>query len=182
MRTPGGLSPDLAELAVREKAVVLAREKLRDLMGPDRFEVALKGAEVAAAQAKVEDASEDLTGASIVAPFAGIISLVNADLEDNVNKESRVLEILDPTVVEVDGLVDALDVRFLKLGTQAKVRIASLPGQEFVGEVSRLAQNPRTERGVVTHPIRVAVLLPEGGEVPIRLSSAIAVLISEEQG
>ena len=163
---------------MREKAVALAREELRDLTVPDRLEVALRGAEVAMAQAKVDNALKDLTGASVVAPFDGIISKVNMDVDENVNDESRVLEILDPRFVEVDGLVDALDVRLVELGAEAKVTIATLPGQEFVGEVSKLAENPRTERGVVTHPIRIAVHLPVGEEVPFRLSAATAVIFS----
>ncbi len=103
------------------------------------------------------------------------------DVGENVNDESRVLAILDPTVVEVDGLVDALQVRFVELGSKAKVRIATLPGQEFLGEVSRLAENPRTERGVVTHPIRISVLLPDGVEVPTQLSAATAVLTGDSR-
>ena len=111
----------------------------------------------------------------------GIISQVDMEVDENVNDESRVLAILDPTVVKVDGLVDGLEVRFVELGGKAKVRIATLPGQVFLAEVSRLAENPRTERGVVTHPIRIAVLLPDGVEVPIQLSAATAVLIGDSR-
>jgi multidrug efflux pump subunit AcrA (membrane-fusion protein) len=174
---------DQAELAVREKAVAVARERLADLTdGPDRFDVAVKQSAVGAAQARVDDALEELEGVTVRAPFDGVISLVNVEVDDKVNDESRVLEIIDPAQVEVDGLIDAIDVRFVKEGSLARVTIASLPGQEFSGTVTMLAEEPRTERGVVSYPVRIKVDLPAGMEVPTRLSAVTSVIIYQGEG
>ena len=161
--------PDQVDLAVRQKAVALAREKLTDLIdGPDAFEVGVKSAAVAAAEAEVADALKDLEGAAVRARFDGIVALVNVEIDDEVTDESRVLEIIDATVLEVDGLVDAIDTDFVQLGAKSNITIASVPGQEFQGTVISVADEPRTERGVVSYPVRVRVDLPEDVEVPAR--------------
>jgi HlyD family secretion protein len=169
--------PDQAELAVREKAVDLARKNLEDLTAPDSLDVALRQAKLAAAQAKVDDATELLEGATIKAPIDGVIALVNVEVEDKVTDESRVLEIIDPIEVEVDGLVDAIDLQFVEEGAAARVTIALLPAEEFGGTVTSVADEPRTERGVVSYPVRIAIDLPAGSQVPVRLSAVTAVIL-----
>ena len=176
------IGPDLAELAVREKAVDLAREKLGDLEGPDPFEVAVKEAGVLAAQAKTDDARKKLEGATLRAPFAGVVSLVNVSVEDLVSDESRVLEVVDPAQVEVDGLVDATEVQRVSAGATARVSIASMPGEELVGTVLGVAEEPRTERGVVSYLVRIKVALPEDQAAPVRLSPVNVVIIHRGPG
>ena len=171
--------PDQGELAVREKAVALAQERLNDLIDPDPSDVALQEAKVAHAQARVDDALEELEGASVRAPFDGLVSLLNVEVDDIVNDESRVLEIVAPGSVEVDGLIDATNLRFIKEGARARITIASLPGQEFEGTVTRVAEEPRTERGVLSYPVKIRVDVPPGVEVPIGLSQVTSIVLPE---
>jgi HlyD family secretion protein len=150
------------------------------LVDPDPLDVALQEARVARAQARVDDALEDLEGAMVRAPFDGVVSLLNAEVDDIVNDESRVLEIVSPGSVEVDGLIDATNLQFIKEGARAEVTIASVPGQEFEGTVSSLAKEPRTERRVVSYPIRIQVNVPPGVEVPLGLSQVTSVVLPEK--
>ena len=174
--------PDQAELVVREKALKVAQEKLGDLVdGPDVLDVAVKEAAVAAAQAKVSDALQDLEGAVIHAPFSGVISLVNVEVDDKVNDESRVIEIVDLTELEIAGLVDAIDISDVREGDAATVIIASLPGQRFEGVVVQVAAEARTERGIVSYPVIIKVDVPEGIEIPARLS-AVTTTITYQGG
>ena len=175
--------PDQAELAVREKAFEVAREKLADLTdGPDLFEVAVKEAAVASAQAQVDDALEELAGATVRAPFDGIVRLINVDIDDMVSDESRVIEIVDPTAIQVDGLVDAANIQFVRKGSMAKVSIDALAGQVLEVTVSSVAAEPRTERGVVRYQVTISFELPEGVEVPVGLSGVSSVVLYEEKG
>ena len=171
---------DQVELAIREQALKVAQEKLNDLLdGPDKFDVAVKEAAVAAAQAKVDDALENLEGATIRSPLEGVVFLVNVEVDDNVNDESRVMEIVDLTDLEVAGLVDAIDIALVKVGDKANITIASLPDQQFEGVVVQVAEEPRTERGVVSYPVRIAVTLPEDIEVPARLSAVTSTITAQ---
>jgi len=172
--------PDQAELELRQKDAAQKREAFIDLAdGPDPFQVALKTAEVAAVLAKVEDALEDLLGSTLRAPFDGIVSLVNLEIDDPVNDESRVMEIIDPRQAEVAGLVDAIDLPFVRVQALARLRIDSLPGRELSGVVTTVGENPRTERGVVSYSIDIAVELPNDVVVPIEPSSVAVVVFYE---
>lgn len=169
--------PDQAELELREKDVAKKLEKLADLIDdPDPFEVQLREAEISTAQAKLDDALKDLAGSVVRAPFAGVISLVNVEVEDVVNKESRVMELIDPTIVRVDGLVDATEIDFVREEAKARVIIESVAGPGLEGVVVAVAKNPRTERGVVTYPIKIQVEVPPGIEVPVKPSSVSSVV------
>jgi HlyD family secretion protein len=166
------VGPDQADLEIREKALSVTQEKLADLTdGPDLLDVGVKAAAVAAAQAAVDDAMTELEGSVVRAPFSGIISLVNVEVEDRVNDKSRVIEIIDTAALEVDGLLDAIDLPFVAEGATSKINIASMPGLEFEGIVLQVAEEPRTERGVVSYPVRIKVRLPAGVEVPAKLSA-----------
>ena len=87
------------------------------------------------------------------------VSLVNLEIDDPVNDESRVMEIIDPRQVEVAGLVDAIDLPFVRAQALARLRIDSLPGRELFGVVTTVGENPRTERGWVSYSIDIAVEL-----------------------
>jgi multidrug efflux pump subunit AcrA (membrane-fusion protein) len=171
--------PDQEDLAVRQKEVALAQERLRDLTNPDPSDVALQEAKVSRAQARMDDALEELKGATILAPFDGVVSLVNAETDDIVDDESRVIELIAPGSVAVEGLIDATNIRFVKEGSKARVTIASVPGQGFEGTVIQVAKEPRTERGVLSHPVSIQVEVPPGVEVPVSLSQVTSVVIYE---
>jgi multidrug efflux pump subunit AcrA (membrane-fusion protein) len=171
--------PDQGELAIREKGVALAQKLLDDLVNPDPRDVKLQEAKVIHAQARLDDVLEDLRGAVVLAPFDGVVSLVNVEADDIVNDESRVLGIVSPESVEVDGLIEGSRLQSVKEGARAKVTIASLPGQEFEGRVSWVGKDPRTERGVVSYPVRIQVDVPPGVEVPVVLSQVTSIVLPE---
>jgi hypothetical protein len=104
------------------------------------------------------------------------------EVEDRVNDKSRVIEIIDTTVLEIDGLLDAIDLPFVSEGDASKISIASVPGQEFEGTVQWVAEEPRTERGVVSYSVRILVDLPPGVEVPEKLSAAISTITYRGDG
>ncbi len=173
---------DKMELALREKKVQLTSEELigatkksrklaRELaLGPEAVDLGLLEAQVAQTISALCDAREDLDGATIRAPFSGTVSRINVDPDDDVNDESRILEIIDQSVVEVRGAVDGTDILRVQAGASAQVTIDSIPGREFTGEVTFVATAPRTERGVVTYPVVVRVDLPQALEAPLQMS------------
>ena len=172
--------PDQAELELRQKDAAQKREAFTDLTdGPDPFQVALKTAEAAAALAQVEEAREDFLGSTLLAPFDGRVSLVNLEIDDPVTDESRVMEIIDPRQVEVAGLVDAIDLPFVQVLAQARLQIGSLADRELFGVVTTVGENPRTERGVVSYSIAIAVDLPNDVVVPIEPSAVAVVVVYE---
>ncbi|MSQ16935.1 MAG: HlyD family efflux transporter periplasmic adaptor subunit [Dehalococcoidia bacterium] len=172
--------PDAAELAVKQKRMATLRRELYELLdGPESLKVALRTAEVAHAQATVADALEDLEGASIHAPFAGVVVLVNAEVDDVVTKDSRILTVVDPGQARIDGLVGAAELRLVTPGAKARVTIESLPGLELDGVVTAVAAEPRTERGVITYGVAIRIVMPPGLEAPVTPSGVGVVVLNQ---
>ena len=74
-----------------------------------------------------------------MAPMSGIVSVVNVEAGQAVNRDAPAIEIVDPTVIEVDGIVDEVDVLFVQVVARAEVTMDALPGQVLEGTVSSVA-------------------------------------------
>ncbi len=96
------------------------------------------------------------------------------------NANTPVMEIVDPTVVEVDGIVDEIDVLFIQRGARASVTMDALPGQVLSGAISSIAAEPQTQQGVVSYPLRIQVQAPAGLQLPEGLSAVASVVIRED--
>ena len=180
--------PDALEVETKRKQVALGQanldegqEELVELKGSvDPLEVALREADIAAARLALDTLLQQLEGATLKAPMAGIVSLVNVEAGQAVNPNTPVIEIVDPTVVEVDGIVDEIDVLFVREGAQAQVTMDALPGQVLEGTVSTIASAARSQQGVVSYPIRIQVQLPEGVRLVEGLSATARIVIRED--
>ena len=182
-------NPDPLEAETKEKQVAVAQaildnaeEELAELRGSvDPLEVALREAEATSARAALEETIQRLEGATLKAPMAGIVSLVDVDAGQAVTADAPVVEIVDPTVVEVDGIVDEIDVLFVQEGARAEVTMDALPGQVLEGTVSAIASAARSQQGVVSYPILIRVQLPDGVELREGLSATASIVIREER-
>ncbi len=180
--------PDAVEVDVKRKQLAVAQadlveteDDLAELMGSvDPFEVELREAEAASAQADLEAAVQRLADATLSAPWDGIVSLVSVEAGQSIGANTPVLEIVDPTVIEVDGIVDEIDVLFIQIGAQAQVTMDALAGQVLRGTVSGIGAEARTQQGVVSYPISITVEAPQGVELPEGLSATANVVIREE--
>ena len=180
--------PDPLVLAVLEANLDQAMETLaeseKDLArlagGPDPLDLAFLETKTAAAKAALEEAREELNGAFVRAPFNGVVSVLNLEADDQVNTKSRVIQLVDPTAVEVRGVVDAGELQFVRPGASAMVTLDSLPNRSLDGTVSLVAAEPRTERGVISYPITIRVDVPQGLRIPVRLSGVTSVVVLEE--
>ena len=75
--------------------------------------------------------------------------------------------------------MDAIDLPFVQLQALARLRIDSLPGTDLSGVVTTIGENPRTERGIVSYSIRIAVELPDDVVLPTEPSSVAVVVFYE---
>ena len=146
------------------------------------MEVDLLQANVALSQEVAKDALEDYEGAILRAPFDGVISLVNVEPDDEVTRDSRIIEIVDPTALEVASFVDAANANLISTGDRAEVTIDNLPGDIFPSAVSFVSDKPRTERGIVSFPITITVDVPAGADIPVGLSSVSVVITPNGKG
>ena len=171
-----------AEVASAKADLAEAQADLAELLaGPLSQEVLL-------AQAKLDSAEHDLAeaigleeDAEILSPINGFVGSVNVEEGDPANVNTVIVEVVDPRVVEVDGVVDEIDVLSIPVGTATDISLDALPGQRLRGTVVRIAPAALNQQGVVSYPIRVEVEAPDGVVLKEGLTTVANILLQEER-
>ena len=180
---------DALYVALKSDQVALARATLADAeealaeleAGPDPLEVALAEADFLSAQLALEDARQLLVDSSIKAPIDGFVSLITVEDGDTVQSKTAILEVVDPSVVEVDGVVDEIDVLSVQLGIRANVTVDALQGTTLQGTVTEISPGASNQQGVVTYPIRIQVQVPRDVTLREGLSAVASIVLREEK-
>ena len=172
----------VARLDLEEK-----RKDLQKLIDPDPESLDLAALEVKVASAKValSQAEQRLADSTIIAPFDGFVSKLDVEEDDEVERHTNIMVVVDTSVVELDGGVDEIDVLETRVGAKASVEVDALPDQAIVGEVSSIAAEPNSgqgqQGGIVTYPVTIRLTVPEGVDLPSGLSAVASITISEER-
>ena len=179
--------PDPVALALRSREVDVAAaglaqaiQDLGDVLSPAAADIALLESKLLAARVAHTDALEKLESISLTAPFDGFISVVSVSDGDQVGANVEIVEVVGPSVVEMDGIVDEIDILLLSVGLAASVTVDALPGQILLGSISEIAPAAISQQGVVTYPVRIRVQIPDNLELRDGLS-AVADLVLEQQ-
>ena len=172
----------MAEMVLADSQLKAAQIQLRGVANVHAQQLAVSEAAFEAAQQIVANLEEDLEGASLRAPFDGVIALLNVEDDDFVNDESRIAEIVDTSVVEVHGVVDASNIGLFQEGAHARVTFHELEEQTVSGVVTFLSKDPRTERGVVSFAVIVRVDVPADLVIPVTLTPISTVIVTEQTG
>ena len=148
-----------------EKKLATAEETLQEaLAGADSLEVALKQSELDSAGAALDNALEQLESAKegypVVAPFDGVVADVNVNPGGEVNANTVIIELIDPSAFEMSAIVDEIDVAQLRLGQKATVTLDALSDLELSGNVSSISAFAQSQSGVVSYPISISVATP----------------------
>ena len=182
----GGNAMDI-ELAVAEKILAesqlqVAQIQLAGIAEVHKQQLIAAEAAVEAAQEIVADLEEDLKGGLIRAPFDGVVVFLNAEKDELVDDESRIVDIVDPSVVEVRGVVDASNIASVREGATANITLHESDDQVLRGIVTSVSRAPRTERGVVSFAVTVRAEVPQGIEVSVGLTPISTVIVGERAG
>ena len=162
--------------------------------------VELKQSEVASAQAALDEAIERLEMATMVAPFAGIVTSVNVEAGDAVKADQVVIELVDTDKFETEILVNETDIFNIQMGAEADIQVDAIPGIVLPAEVTHIAPIATIQSGVVNYKVKVEIESLEAvmqerqeaiqetmedissGELPERIRQAIEQgLITQEQ-
>lgn len=159
--------PDTATVAALNQAMATASETRDDLAaGPDLAAVALAQANIADALVDYADVQKDAGDTVIRAPFDGLVRLVTIEPGDAIRVDARVIQVVDPVDITVQGLVETNYIERITVGTAATVTVAALPGITFDASVESVSQQARTERGVISFPVAFSVAIPDDVQIP----------------
>ena len=165
-----------AVLALRE-----AEEARESIAGPpDPLLVALREAELATARAAAETAEERLEGVTLASPIDGVVTDVAVEVGDAVSRNTVVATVVDPSVIEMNGAVDEIDVLYVQAGALANVIMDALPGQVLTGAVSYVATEAVSQQGVVTYEVGIRVEAPPGVELRSGLTAVAELVLRSE--
>jgi HlyD family secretion protein len=123
----------------------------------DSANVAKDSAEQAVQDAK--DALQEVQGLSptVTAPFAGIVTNVNVQGGQTVNKGAVAAQIADPGKFEVGVLVGETDISSIAIGGMATVSVDSLTGVTLPATVTAVAPTATIQQGVVNYKVTVEI-------------------------
>ncbi len=125
----------------------VAQARLATLEAPPREEdLEAAGAQVAAAQSRLELAEVRLGQTELVAPAAGHVLEVNGRLGEVTRPDQRepLIRFADTSRLRVRAEVDEYDAMRVAAGQNAVIRTDSLPGRSLYGSVVRIG--PRVHR------------------------------------
>ena len=148
----------IAALDAREQALIALADA-----GVDEFGYArkLREAELVTARVALEDALQKREEATIRAPINGIVAVLNAIPGEPLDTDSRIaIEIIDTSVVELEGLIDETDVLRIDYGDAAEITLDAMPGQIFSGEITSISSAAQLQQGIAVFTIMIRVNVP----------------------
>lgn len=161
-----------ADLEAQRQAVRQAEASLALKRAPYvAADIAAAVAAVDQSQASLAAALSNLEGGTIVAPFSGVISVVNLNVGESSSGASASttststtsgggITIVDPSRVRVDVQVDESDIARIAVGQPATLTFDALPGSRFPAAVTAIAPSGTTSQGVVGYQVSMELQRP----------------------
>ncbi len=126
--------------------------------GPRQEKIAQARASVQVQEEEVNRIQNEIDRHTIVAPFDGYIVVEHTEVGEWLTRGAPVVEIVELDTVEVEVPVLEDYVSQLHLGTEARVEIASIPGEVLTGAVYQIV--PQADERSRTFPVKVKLENP----------------------
>lgn len=172
------LGPSAAEIAQAEATLAQAEANLDKLLrGAEQSQIVQLETAVEQARISLQRAEHDLAEATLVAPFAGVVTAVHVQPGEQAN--GVLVELVDPSSLEVLLAVDEVDIGKLNEGQPATITLETWPDEEIEGEVVSIAPTA-TEDGSAVVSYRVYLSLRQT-DLPVLVGmTANASLLTDE--
>jgi RND family efflux transporter MFP subunit len=116
------------------------------------------------AKLNVEQAQRNLDDAKLVAPYDGVISVVNYGIGDNATGTATT--IVDLSVLQVKVTVAEVDVAKIKLGQTATMTLDALTGKTYNAKVIAISPVGTITQGVVNYIVTLGITDADGSIKP----------------
>jgi HlyD family secretion protein len=145
-----------AQVASARSQLAQAEANLSDLLeGPAAEQIAIAEAQVEQARISVADAQARLDDATLVAPFAGVVTGVDVAVGEW--STGLAVELVDTSSLEVVLDVDEVDIGQVVVGTETLVTLEPWPDTQFHGEVVAVSPRGSSSNEVVTYEVHIRV-------------------------
>jgi len=144
--------------------------------GPTEEELAVVDAAVSQAQAALDAAKVALERCEIRAPFGGTVGLVDTRVGELIGPSQSLVTIGDLTTLRVETTdLDEIDVVEVAEGENVIVTFDALPGETFVGRVTRIYPMASPGAGGVNYTVIV-----EMDDMPVQVRWGMTVFVDVE--
>ena len=139
------------------------------------------------AQARLEDAEEDLSKTVITAPHEGILTLINVtdgqviSGATSVSNGTDLLTIAQLSELYMEAKINEVDVERLFVGQSAYLRFDAIPDFEVEGRIDVIAPSARRDGNVRVFPIEVVFEVSDNRVRP-GISATVEVPIASVEG
>jgi len=191
----------LHKLEQAQDDLLEAREKLARGYGQDVFrtellsiadywtlraaELGVEKAQIALDEAKndLDKAKTELEKAVILVPFDGVIAAVNVKERDKLSSvnyaTTTIIELIDPTIMELKAELDEIDIPDVELGQRAIIEVDALPTLQLEGKVTYVNPVSTEESDVVLYEVTISFDVPPGFGLKSGMSATAELVIDE---
>jgi len=160
-----------AQVAQAEAGVLQAEAQVEQakanltmlLEGASEEQIAMAEAQVAQARIALEDVQDNLTKATLVAPFDGVVTEVYVEVGEWAT--GLAVDLMDSSNLEVVLDVDEIVIGGLAVGQQAVVTLETWPDEELTGALVSIAPAAKNGTEIVTYQVHLSL---DAGELPVR--------------
>jgi multidrug efflux pump subunit AcrA (membrane-fusion protein) len=166
-----------ARVAAARKALELAETRYAEEMRQGR-------AEVARAAAALENASVQLSYATITAPIDGVIASVSTEEGETVAAGMQTptfVTIIDLQRLQVDAYVDEVDIGKVKVGQRAVFTVDAFPALDFQGRVSAIYPKAVIQDNVVYYDVVVDIETSYHGLLRPEMTASVSILLERRE-
>jgi HlyD family secretion protein len=147
------------------------------LAGASEERIAVAEAQVAQARISLEDARDNLSKATLTAPFDGVVTEVYVAKGEWASGPA--MELVDTASMHVVLDMDEIDIGEIAVGQPTVVTLEAWPDERLTGEVVAIAPKAKIQSEIVTYEVHLRV---EAGDLPVLTGmTANAELITAER-
>lgn len=162
-----------AQLALARKSHELATTRYREDMRQAK-------AEIARAKSALENATIQLSYATITAPIDGVIASVATEEGETVAAGMQAptfVTIIDLDRLQVDAYVDEVDIGKIQVGQYAIFTVDAFPADEFEGTVTAIYPKAIIQDNVVNYDVVVNVTTPYGDRLRPEMTANVTIFL-----
>lgn len=141
-----------------------AQADLEELKAPPRdVDIAIYQADVEKYLANMNEYSQKLRDASIIAPFGGVVAKIDVKIGEVVTAAQKVaVSLISPGNFQIRADIPEADIRKVDLDNPVEITLDAFPGQAWLGQVVEIEPAKTLIEGVVYY--RVKILFEQVGE------------------
>lgn len=159
--------PDPMAVQAAQSRISEAQATLDNLMnGPDETELEIAQLNVEQARHDLDTIMQDLEGATIKAPFSGLVTAVDARTGEQVGTEP-VITMAESETAEVKFWIEELDIEMIAPGNRVTYLFEAFPDFEFRGQVVRIEPALVDLEGAPAVQAWGSIDLDEHGVIPL---------------